>query len=234
MRFLKKAVRKLLLGYRADPDSYLRHLRRLGMDIGEGTVVYDPRSVLIDETRPWMVKLGKNVQIARGVTILTHGYEWAVLKGVYGEVLGSCGKVTVGDNVFLGVNAVLLKGVTIGSNVVIGAGSVVTRDIPGNCVAAGNPARVISTLEAFYEKRKAAQLPEARELVVQYREAYGKDPEEEILSEFFWLFTDGSDPIPACWEEKLDLQGNGSFSRKKLRENRKRFADKQDFLRQTE
>lgn len=231
MNFVKKILRKLLLGSKADSGSYLRHLRRLGMEIGEGTTVYDPRSTLIDETRPWLVKLGKNVQISRGVTILTHGYEWAVLKGVYGDVLGSAGMVTVGDNVFLGVNSVILKGVTIGSNTVIGAGSVVARDIPGNCVAAGNPARVLMTLEEFYEKRKAAQLPEARELSVQYRRAYGKDPEDEILSEFFWLFTGGSDPIPACWEEKLNLQGNGDFSRKKLRENQKQFANREDFLR---
>lgn len=230
MNIVKKRIRKLLLGCRADSDSYLTHLRRLGMSIGQGTTVYDPRSVLIDETRPWLVTLGSHVQIARGVTILTHGYEWAVLKGVYGEVLGSAGQVTVGDNVFLGVNAVILKGVAIGSNTIIGAGSVVTRDIPANCVAAGNPARVLMTLEEYYEKRKAAQLPEAQALVAQYRRTYGKEPEDEILSEFFWLFTGGSNPIPACWEEKLDLQGNGSFSREKLRENRKPFADKGDFL----
>lgn len=234
MNFVKKILRKLLLGNKADSGSYLRHLRRLGMEIGEGTTVYDPRSVLIDETRPWLVKLGKNVQITRGVTLLTHGYEWAVLKGVYGDVLGSAGMVTVGDNVFLGVNAVILKGVTIGSNTIIGAGSVVTRDIPGNCVAAGNPARVLMSLEEFYEKRKAAQLSEARELAAQYRRAYGKDPEDEALSEFFWLFSDGGDPLPGCWEEKLNLLGNGDFSRRKLRENRKPFADKRDFLRQTE
>ena len=51
--------------------------------------------------------------------------------------------VTIGDNVWLGGNAVILPGVTIGDNVVIGAGSVVTKDIPANVIAAGNPCRVI-------------------------------------------------------------------------------------------
>ncbi len=51
--------------------------------------------------------------------------------------------ITVGNNVWFGGSCVILPGVTIGSNVVIGAGSVVTRDIPDNVIAAGNPARVL-------------------------------------------------------------------------------------------
>ncbi|MDD2402752.1 MAG: sugar O-acetyltransferase [Clostridia bacterium] len=51
--------------------------------------------------------------------------------------------VIIGDNIWIGGNAVILPGVTIGSNTVIGAGSVVTKDIPANCVAVGNPCRVV-------------------------------------------------------------------------------------------
>lgn len=51
--------------------------------------------------------------------------------------------IKVGDNVWFGGNVVVLPGVTIGDNVTIGAGSIVTKDIPSNCVAHGNPARVI-------------------------------------------------------------------------------------------
>mgnify|MGYP002710252414 FL=1 len=51
--------------------------------------------------------------------------------------------VTVGDNVWIGGNTVILPGVTVGSNVVIGAGSVVSKDIPDNTIAAGNPCKVI-------------------------------------------------------------------------------------------
>lgn len=55
--------------------------------------------------------------------------------------------VTIGNNVWLGGNVVVLPGVTIGDNCTIGAGAVVTRDIPANSVAAGNPARVIRKLD---------------------------------------------------------------------------------------
>ena len=55
--------------------------------------------------------------------------------------------VTVEENVFLGDNVTILKGVTIGENSVIGNGSIVTKDIPENVIAAGNPARVIREIE---------------------------------------------------------------------------------------
>ena len=54
--------------------------------------------------------------------------------------------VTIGDNVWIGGSVTILAGVTIGDNVTIGAGSVVTRDIPSNCIAVGNPCRVIKKL----------------------------------------------------------------------------------------
>ena len=97
------------------------------MRIGTGTKLFSkPSAVLIDLTRPWLIDIGQNVQITIGVKMLTHGYDWSVLKGKYGEVLGSAGKVTIGDNCFIGMNTVILKGTTIGNNTIVGAGSVVT------------------------------------------------------------------------------------------------------------
>ncbi len=59
---------------------------------------------------------------------------------------GKPSKVSIGNNVWLGVNAVVLKGVTIGDNSIIGANAVVSRDIPANVVAAGNPCKVIKSI----------------------------------------------------------------------------------------
>lgn len=89
---------------------------------------------------------------------MTHGFDWSVPKGVYGEVLGSSGKVSIGNNIFIGMKSTVLKGVSIGNNVIIGANSLVNRDIPDNCVAAGNPCRVIMSLDEYYKKRKYEQV----------------------------------------------------------------------------
>jgi galactoside O-acetyltransferase len=51
--------------------------------------------------------------------------------------------VYIGNNVFLGANVVVLKGVRIGDNAVVGAGSVVVKDVPSNVIACGNPARIV-------------------------------------------------------------------------------------------
>ncbi len=65
------------------------------------------------------------------------------------------GKITIGNNCFIGARSVILYGVTIADNVIVAAGSVVVRSIPeSNVIVAGNPARVISTWEKFAEKSK--------------------------------------------------------------------------------
>lgn len=171
-------------------SAYLAHLRKTGMRIGEGTEVFARTTdILIDTTRPWLIEIGRNVQLTAGVKILTHGYDWAVLKAKYGDIYGSAGKVTIGDDCFIGMNALILKGTTIGDRVIVGAGSVVAGGtFPSDCVIAGNPARVICTLEAYRAKRAAAQLAEAKQLVTEYQAVYGRAPDKSVLSEFFWLF----------------------------------------------
>lgn len=62
-----------------------------------------------------------------------------------------CPPITIGNNVFVGTNSVILPGVNIGDNVVIGAGSIVAKDIPSNSIAVGNPCRVIKQKEPYTE-----------------------------------------------------------------------------------
>ncbi len=62
------------------------------------------------------------------------------------------GRIRVGNNCFIGHSVIVLPGVTIGDNVIIGAGSVVSRNIPSDSVAAGVPAKVICSLDEYYER----------------------------------------------------------------------------------
>ena len=90
------------------------------------------------------VTIGDNCQIAPNVAIYTAGHP---LHPVSRNSLYEYGiPVTIGNNVWIGGNSVILPGITIGDNCVIGAGSVVTKDIPAWSIAAGNPARVIRTI----------------------------------------------------------------------------------------
>ena len=65
------------------------------------------------------------------------------------------GRVSIGDNVFIGAESVILPNVKIGSNVIVGANSTVTKDIPDGVVVAGSPARVICTLDEYLQRHKA-------------------------------------------------------------------------------
>lgn len=117
------------------------------------------------------VKIGDNCQFAPNVSIYTAGHP---LHPVARNSLYEYGiEVTVGDNVWIGGNTVIMPGVHIGSNTVIGAGSVVTKDIPDWVVAAGNPCRVIREIteedfEYYYKDRKFDEA--AMEEIRRYRE----------------------------------------------------------------
>ena len=63
------------------------------------------------------------------------------------EVPDEGNDIVIGSGCFIGSGVIILKKVTIGDNVIIGAGAVVTKDIPVNCFAAGNPARVVRTMD---------------------------------------------------------------------------------------
>lgn len=235
MRWLEQMIRKLLFKEKADPQTYLRYLRERGAKIGKGVYIFaSPRDVTIDATRPWLLEIGDNVQITKGVTILTHGYDWAVLKGVYGEILGSAGKVTIGNNVFIGMNAIILKGVHIGNNVIIGAGSLVNRDIPDNSVVAGNPARVICDLETYYQKRKAAQIAEATEMGAAYIQnvSGAENPPEGVFYEFFWLYHPRGEAIThPKYVDAMDLVGNRADSDRRFQETAPTYPGYEAFIR---
>ena len=103
------------------------------------------------------VKIGDNCQMAPNVAIYTAGHP------VHPESRNTAYEygigVTIGDNVWIGGNTVIVPGVCIGSNTVIGAGSVVTKDIPDWVIAAGNPCRVIREIteedrQYYFKDRK--------------------------------------------------------------------------------
>lgn len=106
-------------------------------------------NVTIDTEYPWLISIGKNCYLTKGVVILTHDASIKLHTG-YSKL----GKVTIGENTFVGMNSIILPNVSIGDNCIIGAGSVVTHNIPNYCVATGNPAKVISSTLEVVNKHK--------------------------------------------------------------------------------
>ena len=141
MNYLKEFV------YRLRGEYTTEKLIKMGMKVGKNFGRLN--GVILDPSHCWLIDIGNNVTMAPRVHILCHDASTKKFLG-YTKI----GRVSIGDNVFIGAETVVLPGVHIGSNVIIGANSTVTHDIPDNSVAFGSPARVFSSLEQYVEKER--------------------------------------------------------------------------------
>lgn len=113
-----------------------------GKNIFVGENFYANMNVVILDTA--RVSIGNNVMLGPNVNIYCAGHPLDAATRNSGLEYGF--PVSIGDNVWIGGNSTILPGVSIGENSVVGAGSVVTKDIPANVVAAGNPCRIIKKI----------------------------------------------------------------------------------------
>lgn len=101
-----------------------------------GSTIYSTKSI----------KIGKNATIGANCKIIDndfHPLDPEQRRLNLNEEHTARAPIVIGDNCFIGMNSIILKGTTIGNNVVVGAGSVVHGTFPDNCIIAGNPARII-------------------------------------------------------------------------------------------
>lgn len=129
------------------------YFRDQGARVGSGT------RILVRDlgSEPYLVSIGDETLISSDVVFSTHdGAVW-VLRDREPE-LNRFGRISIGRRCFIGARTVLLPGAKIGDGSVIGAGSVVTGEIPSGVVAAGVPARVLSTVEEWAAKVRTESL----------------------------------------------------------------------------
>jgi maltose O-acetyltransferase len=126
---------------------YPEYLRAQGVRIGKNCVIFYPS--YIDGRLPYLLEIGDDVVISLYVTIFTHdaASAWA------GDLV-KVGRVRIHDHVFIGANSTIMCNVTIGPHSIVGAGSVVSRDVPPNSVVAGNPAKVVCSMDQFMAKHR--------------------------------------------------------------------------------
>ena len=134
--------------YRFRGEYTTEKLMSLGMQVGRNFKRLN--GVILDPSHCWLIEIGDNVTMAPRVHILCHDASTKPFLN-YTKI----GRVTIGDNVFLGAESVVLPGERIGSNVIIGAHSTVPHDIPENSVAVGSPARVICALEDYLSRERS-------------------------------------------------------------------------------
>lgn len=140
-KFLKNLI------YRIRGEYTIEQLKKLGLTVGEN---FNPQlGFELDPSHCWLITIGDNVTLGPHVKILAHDASTFLLLG-YTKI----GRVSIGNNCFIGAGSIVLPNVNIGSNVIIGAGAVVTKSLPDNVVAAGNPAKVIMTIEEFINHHK--------------------------------------------------------------------------------
>lgn len=119
----------------------------IGVNIGENNLIGKCHW----SSEPYLITVGSHCQLTT-CRIFTHGGGQVVRH--IDPSFDAFGKVVIGDYVYIGTNALILPGVTIGDHVLVAAGTVVTKSIPSGVVVAGNPAKIICTIDDFYARNK--------------------------------------------------------------------------------
>jgi acetyltransferase-like isoleucine patch superfamily enzyme len=138
-------------------------LKRNGFKM-TGTPRFIAKSVRFDDFE--RITLGDRMVASMNVHFLTHDYSYTTALIAINETpktdIGVLRDIVVGNNVFIGMNSILLPGTNIGNHVIIGAGSVVRGTIPDYSIVAGNPATVIGDIREYANKTKAREAQSIR------------------------------------------------------------------------
>jgi len=144
-RYIRKKLARLL--NIENNDQYLERLKGRGLKVGVNFNMQ--KDVILDDSHCWLIEIGDNVTMAPRVHVLCHD---ASTKQHLGYTI--IGKVSIGDNVFIGANSTIMPTVNIGSNSVIGANSLITKDVEENTVVYGSPAKFVCTTEEYISNNK--------------------------------------------------------------------------------
>jgi acetyltransferase-like isoleucine patch superfamily enzyme len=148
IKFFKKIVFKCRIWIADDYKLAKLYSKRYGIKMGSNVRI---TGKVFWDTEPYLIEIGNNVSLTQNIRFITHGGVSIFRKEYPG--INYFARIKIGDNVIIGASTIILPDVSIGNNSIIGAGSVVTKSIPPNVVAAGNPAKVIFSMEEYKNKK---------------------------------------------------------------------------------
>ena len=148
-------MKKILFIIKQFKEIYLRstlkgpdYARYKGVIVGKACRIYTKRF----GSEPWMITIGDNVTVTSGCVLLTHdGSTWLIRDKHGRRYLYK--RIVIKNNVFIGVDSIIMPGVIIEDNVIVAAGSVVTKSIPSGVIVAGNPAKIIGDYKKYQHNR---------------------------------------------------------------------------------
>lgn len=130
----------------------VKYARTLGVQVENNCEFY---SDILWGSEPYLISIGNNVRITSGCKFVTHdGGIWVLRNTKQLENADIFGRIIIKDNVHIGMNSIIMPNVTIGNNCIIGCGAVVTKDVPDNSIVGGVPAKIIKSIDEYYEKHK--------------------------------------------------------------------------------
>lgn len=210
---------------------YEQWLREQGVVIGKNLRLFNHLSVRFDTTSLGLIEIGDNVSITADVTILTHDFCSSVFRELYFDYVPGRSKVKIGNNVYIGQRAIILRGVTIGDNVIIAAGAIVTKDIPSNTVVVGVPAKIVSTLDDYYHKRRTRMKEEALQYARDLYQYRGTKPTVEDFWEEFPLFYHEEEQYPQAFIDRIkNVQMPNELYEEFIKNNQPEYDSFEDFL----
>lgn len=138
---------------KAAPVDFVTESRNRGVQIGERCEIHPSISW---GSEPYLISVGDHVRITKNVQFITHdGGVWVLREKYDCPDADLFGRITVGNNVHIGFNAIIMPGVSIGDDCIIATGAVVTKDVPAGEIWGGVPARFIEKTERYYEKNQS-------------------------------------------------------------------------------
>lgn len=141
IRRVKGRLIKILLGN-------IKYGKFVGVKIGKNCEFHSSNF----GSEPYLIKIGDHVQIAGDVHFWTHGGSWVLRRKLPKH--DYFGRITIGNNVYIGAGVGILPGVVIGDDVIVAAKSVVTKSVPSGVIVAGNQAKIIGDITSFESKMK--------------------------------------------------------------------------------